>query len=476
MKTFRSTLIMFVLVGGFALYAYFGVFKKQQQETESKDKQSVIFKNEKEKITKVTVVKDAQVIELVKDGADWKLTAPIADSADGDAVSGFVDSLLAEKSEDEITDKDLDYSVFGLDKPVHTISIEADGKATKVSVGRDAIGGKVYVRRDDEPKVLIANATWKGFGEKSAKDLRNKALYRLTGKSVSTVLIENATESNKQKVRLSQKDGKWSIDSLGEAEVSSSEVQNYITQIENLKATEVAAEDKSVSMGKFNLAKPMVRVTFGFADSSEPYTLTVSSVNKTQEAFVIANSLKPVYKIFGASAQQLSKVPNDFRDKTKPFQFQRSDVKEIEVKTDLAQVDIINKDGKWQLKTDNPAKEVDQTQVDSFISQVYNFKAKDFTRDQNLNAKKTLALKDGTGKVIIELGWADPLKDKFEYKVKSSLSKEIVTLEAPVLNSLPIQTLVKDKSATAANESVPPEGKGSVTDTHTAGEDDGHGH
>ncbi|HEX4924372.1 MAG TPA: DUF4340 domain-containing protein [Bdellovibrionales bacterium] len=457
MKQFRGTLIMAVIVGLLAAYAYFGEFKKRKAEETVKEQQAVVVKIEKDKVSRVKLTKDGKTLEIKKEGADWHVTQPVQDLADEDAIKGWVENLTTEKSESEITEQ-IDWAIFGLDKPFYTVELEGDGKTETISVGKDAIGGKIYLRRNQDNAVLVANAIWKGFGDKTAKDLRNKSLYRLEGKSASSLKIETKKGGKTQKTSLVKKDGAWQFEG-GEGDVGADEVGNYISQIENLKATDVAGEDKSAggALAKNGLSNPMVKVTLGFTDGTEPWTLLVSEANKQQEAFASAGNLKPVYKIFGTSADALVKGPGDFRDKKKPFEFQRADVKGLEINTGSIGVSLEQKDGTWALaessKASNANKEVDQAKVSDLLSQVGALKAKEFVKADATSFKKYLKLKAADGKPLLELMWSEGAKGKNEYKVKSSNSKEFVTLDTSSIDSLPVQTLLKDKATPAPSPS-----------------------
>lgn len=456
MKQFRGTLIMAVIVGALAAYAYFGEFKKRQNEETVKEKQAVVVKIEKDKVSRVKVVKDGAIVQIKKEGNDWHVTDPVQDLADEDVIKGWIENLTTEKSDSEISE-DIKWEIFGLDKPHYTVELEGDGKTELVSVGKDAIGGKIYLRKNQDNAVLVANAIWKGFGDKTAKDLRNKSLYRLEGKAAAKLTIETNKGGKTQKTALLKKDGVWRFDGpeADAVAVGQDEVGNYISQIENLKATDVVAEDKAAkdALSKNGLARPMVKVTLGFTDASDPWTLVVSAANKQQEAFAAAGNLKPVYKIFGASADALVKGPGDFRDKKRPFEFQRADVKQIDINTGSFGVSLEHKDGAWALteasKAANAGKDVDQTKIDDLLTQVGNLKAKEFVKADATAFKKHLKLKAADGKSLLELMWTDGAKGKNEYKVKSSQSADFATLETTAIDSLPVQTLLREKATPA---------------------------
>src|ERR1043166_8792648 len=94
-------------------------------------------------------------IDLVKDGADWRMTAPKPSQADNSAVQYLLSTIDSAEAGDVVTDQPTGLADYGLEHPPMSVRVKADGHQEEV-----AFGGKTpddvsyYAKYADKAKVF----------------------------------------------------------------------------------------------------------------------------------------------------------------------------------------------------------------------------------------------------------------------------------------------------------------------------------
>jgi hypothetical protein len=442
MKKHSSTLILLGFTVLVSLYAYFFEFKKKHSDEEKKQREALIFQVKKESIVGLKF-KSENAFELKRVGDTWRIVRPVDDLAESGLVNSFLDSLLVEKSEMEISDDQIDFSIYDLKNPKYSFEVEtSDQKVTSFYIGTDALESKRYLRVNQSNSVLVGSMAWQNYATKSMKDFRSKVIVRNSFDQLKKVEVENRSKGTR--LFISKQDGKWAVENP-KFDIDSRQVEAFITQIQNMRGQEIAFEDKK-NLAIVGLSKPKVTLSLTFEGESEPLILSIGAQQLDKSAYLISSQLKPIYYVYGAFADGFGKSALDFRDREKPFQFDLSRVHKIDLSSELFSSSLVKQDGEWKLATQNDKKNVDQAQVSSLLTQLSRLRAREFlTSGAPFKAKKSIQLRSDDGTAVFEVKIGSELKQKNQYFISSSLSKEVMTVDDEAIKALPFSSLVVDK-------------------------------
>ena len=115
---------------------------------------------------------------LAKKGGDWRLTTPVAASADSSAVDGIVGKLFQAQMKSIVAeDGTKELNKYGLDKPQATAMIGAGSTQATLALGSKSDDGSVYARDLSRPMVFTVDATLLDDLKKKPEDLRHKDVF-----------------------------------------------------------------------------------------------------------------------------------------------------------------------------------------------------------------------------------------------------------------------------------------------------------
>lgn len=224
----KGLLILVVLTVLAVGYSFYDVESEKKTEIQ-KGVDDQIFHLEKEKIKALDFFEGSEkqpIVQLMKDGEAWKILSPIREDADPSTVETFLTSLLSEKKESEIKPEPLDLKVFGLEVPKGKLKITTDAaEPVEVAVGLvQNVDGNVYLRINQESRVLIAGSVWTSKVTKKAFDFRNRKLLWDGVKDVQAM----AVTAPKGKFNLKYVDGKWTDADDGKIKLDQAHVRNIV--------------------------------------------------------------------------------------------------------------------------------------------------------------------------------------------------------------------------------------------------------
>src|SRR5207245_9954442 len=132
---------------------------------------------------KVLAYQDRE-LELKKDDQGWRLVRPTEAPADDTVVKGVLSTLTDAEVQKTLGELPPNLADFGLDKPTVTVKLTLkDGsQPPPLVVGKNtAIGGKAYVRKDDEPKLYLTTSAL-GYGlNRQVTDVCDKTILAFKG-------------------------------------------------------------------------------------------------------------------------------------------------------------------------------------------------------------------------------------------------------------------------------------------------------
>ena len=378
---FRKTAVALVILAGLAGYAYFVDSKKPAKDGKPKEK---VFSFERAKAKELRLLPAAaDPIRLVKEASGWRLLAPNAAPADGEAVDALLSSLESLEIEAVVTDSPSVLADFGLEPAKLAVewAIEGQKDPLKLLLGDSVPAGNgIYAKLPAAPRVFTLPAHLEGSFNKKPFDLRDRSVLHVKRDDVRSLeiggpegsygLAKDDTGEWAFVAPLKTRAGRWSVDGL-------------VGNLESLRMDEVAAEEAK-DLKPFGLDKPVRTVSLGLGDgTSKRLEIGSSPKDKSYHARDAASRL--VVVIPGALVDDLAKGMTELRAK-RLYEVATYEVEGFEVEADgtkrlFAKSTSKDKDGvdvpKWK-KTAPEAKDLDTNKVQDALFAIGGVEAQEF--------------------------------------------------------------------------------------------------
>jgi hypothetical protein len=324
---FRNTVILAAIVAALGAYLYFVERPAVEREAEKK----TLLDFEPEAAVGIVLEYPDRSIELAKVDGAWKITAPRELEADQNAVQNLL-KATAEAEEKRVADeKPADIAKFGLSPPAATIRVELQGgnKLPALAVGGSTpIGFNAYVRRGDEPAVLLTAGTFQAGVKKSLEDLRDKTILRFDDAQVRTIRLQPAAGAP----TVLQRDGEdWKITEPIQAAADPNAVKGLLGSLRSMRArgfadptapgeapSENVAAEAPAELADRGFSPPRLKVDVGL-ESGEPQTIELGG-EKAGEGekllYVRVPGRETIYEVGSHVQASIDKTADDLRDKT----------------------------------------------------------------------------------------------------------------------------------------------------------------
>jgi hypothetical protein len=196
-------------------------------------------------VVSVVIERRGDRVELVRDGAVWRLRTPVTDLADRDRVEGLIADLNALQIEEFLDSEEAARDSSVLDPPRLKVTVlERDSEPTTLELGpvepaADAdqagnrmlcrINGSKVVRVSDDAEAKLASAV---------RSWRASRLAAFDTWSVDALRIETraAREGDRQVVTIERKDGQWTSP---DGAVDATAVLDLLSDLADLRVTEL---------------------------------------------------------------------------------------------------------------------------------------------------------------------------------------------------------------------------------------------
>lgn len=446
MKKFKSTWLVAVLALGLGLYIYFIEIKKADKDAEEKTAAEKVLQFAPENVKSIELKSSKGTFTLERDASNhWALTSPVKDAGDDTSINNMLKSLGDEKFDDTLDATDL--KPYGLDaSPLYIVLKLKDGSTKKLLVGGDAaIPQKIYVQREGEKKVLFAGSAIKNDIDHDLKDLRDKRIFRKGRAEINRIEIKN---KNGQ-LELTQKDHKWYIGhTFANSDVADPDTVNALLgSIESMRATDFPSEkgDQPQERKKYELNTPVTELKL-FDDKDKELANVVFGPKKDNNIYISVDGGPTIYQSYMGIADAYNKTADDFKNKKTAFEFDKSSVAEVVMKSSLTSLDLVKTNGKWALAKPDPDYSVSQMEVENLVSKIAAFRVAEFPAEAPADIddpRGSVTLKDSKGKEIFSMKWGEKTKSAKSYLVKTSKSDGVVGIATVSIDSMPGQTLVE---------------------------------
>jgi len=344
----RNTLILAVVVALLGAY----VLWVERPAMERAEQESRLLDLDREKVTGLSLESAKGKVAIVKsEPTGWKITSPRETAADQVAVDGILGAIEDAVVKRKIDDTPSDLAPFGLHTPESTVVVTLSGGATrKLSFGKKTpIGGSAYVRRDDEPVVLLTDDTVRATTQRGLDDLRDKSVLTFTDSDVKGITI---TGVEGEPTVLAREGNEWRITAPVPARADVAQVRSMLSSLRSLRATGFVDGAGTPPDAKYQLDPPRLSVELVLSPDDAKQTLLVGGATDEpakKEIYAQALPGDTVHVVGSHLYSVAAKRAIDFRDKT-VLAFDKEKLRAVTTeRTDGQGFRIEKADGKWGL-------------------------------------------------------------------------------------------------------------------------------
>jgi hypothetical protein len=367
---------MALVLAGLGLYLY--TIELPQKESHDRqdiaDKKVLLF--DQQALSGLTVKTDRHELVFARTPEKgWVMTAPLKTDADQRELQNLIRALVTGAVTRIVEDRPTNLTPYGLDDPITTITIMADGAQETLSIGDSGpLSSTLYVLRESDRKVLLTNLAPKDFVNKTLLTFRRKDLLHLSQGDVEQIrLTYPATEIALYQTQEKPK-SKWKLRYPIEAEADQTEVRTLLFRLEDLKALGIIDPGPERDALANILTTPKVKVAIHTADGDQTVKLYQPDP-ASGEAFAETSPTGPLYRINPTAIKDLTKELFAFQDK-RLLGIDYTDIAMLSVKTATEHYVLINQQKEWVLE-DRPTEPLDQQATDLFVSRVANVPAEE---------------------------------------------------------------------------------------------------
>jgi hypothetical protein len=231
-----------------------------------RDKTLVAF--ERDKVDRISASAGGRALEFAKDGTDWRLTKPVAASAESSAVDSLITRLQTVAMKSVVVEQatPADLKKYGFSDPQASVVLNAGGTAASLVVGANVNDQEVYARDPSKPLVATVDSAFLADLRKAPDDFRRKEIFgfsRYSGTRLEFNRDGQTVAFEKIKSTTDQPD-KWRRVAPSEGEPDATNMGNLLTAVESLRATSFLP-----STAKTGLEKPSLAVSTKFEDGKK---------------------------------------------------------------------------------------------------------------------------------------------------------------------------------------------------------------
>ncbi len=322
--SFRSILVLLLILAGLGAYVYFVDVPREQREERAK----VLFEIDADDVRAVHVQREDGSIEIERDGDHWKIVAPVSAKADKAAVDSLVKAVVDCQVEKDLGKQEADLARFGLAEPPVSISLVTGDASLAVNVGKAApIGNSAYIQRVDDGNVLLTGAAFRSSTDKKLDDLREHRLFDFEDDDVRWFEIHHGDRT----LRLERnEDNIWKMVQPEGFGADEGAIRTYLSALRSLRAVSFIAEEPE-SLTPYKLDDAPLRIEFALAGHEDAPRTVLIGDKKTETEFYAKVADEPaVYTVNDYAYRNLDKGARDLRDKSL-LSFTPEDVLSVQV-------------------------------------------------------------------------------------------------------------------------------------------------
>ncbi len=264
--------------------------------------------------------------------------------------------------------------------------------------------------------------------QKTTKELaENKdRILQLDRDKYTSVSIKNA----EAKIELKKKDGQWYLEEPVKDLADSGVLATLFTSVETLRSENpipVNGKEGKEQLKEFGIADSNTKVRFS-GGTEKPVELIFGKDTAVEgKTYVYVDGAANVYPIGNDLKNQVSKKPEDFRDR-KLTDLTSTKLTKAAIKTKEGEIELEKKNNHWAITKPLQARG-DDSKINDLVAQATTARIDQFLSDQNLatygltepRATVTLTVEGSDKPVVMQIG-ANPKEEKDKEKTYVKLS------------------------------------------------------
>jgi hypothetical protein len=332
MRGLKTTIALVVVLGGLFAYIYFVTWKQPEgsDAAASATKLEKVFPGlQSDKIEEIRVHSESgDSTTLKKDKDGWKITEPLATTAQESEASGIANALSQLEIARVIDDNPASLIDYGLGAPRVEIQFKSQGDSDfkKLLIGQKTpTGANLFAKKNDEKRVFTIAAFQEQTFNRSTFDLRDKTVVKFDRDKVDHVGVSADNKS----IELAKSGGDWKLVKPLQAPADPGAVEGLIGKIQSAQMKSIVMDNAApADLKKYGLDKPSASVTVGLGSATASLLLG----SKSSDGSVYAkDASKPlVMTVDGTLVDDLKKPSDDYR-KRDLFAFRAYDTTHIEL-------------------------------------------------------------------------------------------------------------------------------------------------
>lgn len=323
-----------IVAAGLGLYAYFGVMKTEERETQRKERAEKIFPGPPAGargpdggapadpvFTSIEIKAKGDATSLEKKENGWRITAPVSSPADSYAVEQVLGQLRGGKLKATVveTPTDADLVKFGLKEPKFSVTAVASAPDERKIVLFGGIenpfDGTVYVRREGDKAVYVVDGSVRFALEKSTFELRDKDVVAVDEPKLQRVDVKTRAHAYSLE---RNSDKTWRLVAPRALPADAAAVTSMISGLRGAKAL-AFLPDSAGERARLGLDAPSVDATFVLSDGGKiRIRLAAVSGDGGSKAYALREdgSSSALAEIPTSPIADLDKDPMDLRDRS----------------------------------------------------------------------------------------------------------------------------------------------------------------
>ena len=343
---FKGTAGMIAVLLGLAVYYFFVDLPTEKKKAQEKEIAGKVLYFKIADIEEFSLIKNAETITLqqTKDST-WRISKPLKAAGDNPETESFLSEIENLKKFRVVEKNPKDLTQYGLQNPTFKIHLKfKEGKEKTLLLGHDSpMGGKIYLKFKNEPKVLLATTSKTRF-DKSVYDLRDKTIFNFSSGAINQIQIKR----EKYPLNLKQEKGEWLLSGEIKSKADKDEVLAFIQAIQFSRIKEFESENPD-SLKPYGLDKPITTLTLK-TEKKNKYSIALGNPKIGSGTFAKKEDAPGVFLVDTKFYDNLNKKNIDFLNKTL-IEFEEKNVAEINLHTGEETIQAVRlKKDDWEIK------------------------------------------------------------------------------------------------------------------------------
>ena len=366
---------MMVVFLSLGIYYFFVDLPAEEKEAQEKEIAGKVLYFKTNDVKEFSLIKNDQTITVQQNSdSTWDLTHPLKTPGDNPEIESLLSTIGNLEKSRVVENNPKDLSQYGLQTPAFKINLKfKEGKEKTLLLGNDSpMGGKIYLKLESEPKILLA-ATSKNDFDKSVYTFRDKTIFSFSSGSINRILIKR----EKDPLSLIRENDEWQVAGEVEAKADKDSVLAFLQAVQFSRIKEFESENPE-SLKPYGLDQPTTTLILEDEEKNK-FSIDLGDTKMGSGTYAKQQTSPRVFLVDSKFRATLEKKNVDFLNKTL-IEFEEKNVAEINIQTEKESIQTVRVDKeKWKI---NKPKETpaDMATIRSLLFDLKNARLNEFIK------------------------------------------------------------------------------------------------